>query len=349
MWLLTSKQLKDIIAKGEGLKLDFKREFSEEVIQDFTKDFAAFANAEGGTIVGGVTNSKEILGSKAEPGTLARVYQEATYCVPPVNISAYELTIGKVKVLVVEVPKSTYIHCDKKRRFPQRLGDRTDFMETQMILSLARARNLIGDGSEFGLNQNPWVRPRKSATKEDRESVSRLSHANDWVRLAAIQDLHAAASNHRIEEIHGFWEAINSRLRDENSEIRRGSLVLLDSMVNQFQSNPVRIANRGTLETIAHLALEDPEQQVKVSAFQLMCWLGKPEYLPTIIKLIIESPKVMYQGLNVQYNLSHLSRRRLWSRLRNSLYSRLETSQDKEVQARILDLLQLTRSLTLQD
>jgi hypothetical protein len=120
-------------------------------------------------------------------------------------------------------------------------------------------------------------------------------------------------------------------------------------MVNQFQSNPVQIASKETIETIARLALEDPEPQVKVNAFQLMCWLGKPEYQPAIIKILVDSPKAMYQGLNAQYNLSHLTKRRLWNRLRSNLYSMLEASQDKEVQARLLDLLQLMRGLAPQD
>ncbi len=346
--MLTSKQLEQLVSRGEGLNLDLKRDLSDEVYQDMTKDFAAFANTEGGTILVGVTNAREVVGVRTEPGAISRIYQEASYCVPPVTINAYEQVLRKARLIIIEIPKSTYIHCDKKRRFPQRFGDRIDFMETQMILSLAKSRRLVSEGE--GSNQTEiltiprvnqvWVPPpTKPPTRDDRETVALLSHLNVAVRIAAVQDLYSRTDRRQIEKVPGFWNAIYNRLSDDSPEVRRWTTNLIHSLADGVRRKPIGMIPKRILKKVPELAVNDADLSVRHSAFQLMCLTGRPEFLRAILKVFLTTPKENFAGLNPQQNLSHLSKAMLHN-LKKKFYSELGATQDKDVQARVLDLLQ---------
>lgn len=344
--MIQGKQLKAFIAQGENQRVEFKRELSDEVFQNLSKELAALANTEGGVIIVGIDNARIVLGVKSEQASIGRVYQEASNCIPPVTVNAYEQRIGPNRLVIIEVPKSTYIHCDKTRRFPQRIGDRTEFMETQMILLLAKSRNLVEAGSSS--EPRPLLYPAtesstKAPSKQDTELISLLSNPSNAVRLAAVQDLHARASRIRIEEVTGFWKSITSALHDQSPDVRRWTLMLLETFVNQFQVRSLKIKSKRIAESIGELALNDPDASVRASAFQLMCWMGIPEYLDKIVKMLMTSSKENYASLNPQYNLSHLTKRRLWNNLRRRLYSELESAKDNDTQARAAELLSVVR------
>jgi len=54
------KEIKDIIAQGEGLTVEFKRTFNRQVVETAV----AFANKEGGKIFIGIADNGDIIGVK---------------------------------------------------------------------------------------------------------------------------------------------------------------------------------------------------------------------------------------------------------------------------------------------
>lgn len=345
--VLNSKQIGEIIVRGEGPSVEFKRELSEDVFQGLNTDIASFANSWGGTIIVGVNNSREVVGTKDPPGSIARVHHEATTCIPPVAVNAYEIEYNRNKLIVIEIPRGDYIYCDKKRKFPYRIGARTDFMETQIFLSLAKSRNLIPSESE-STTQQVWTPPAKKApNKDDKELILMLSNSHTSVRLAAVQDLRFRIGKTHVENLPGFWGGLVKLLGDESVDVRRNTLTVLDALVSRWapESSPVGIPSRAILEAVPRLAKDDPDISVRQAAFQVLCWVGMPEFMETVVRLLVDTPKDQFQYLNAQYNLSHLPKTGVWRGIRKSLYSELEKTDKVDTQNRILDVLMTIRSL----
>ena len=55
--------LRNLIAKGEGLKIEVKEIPSDEVLSQISKFCASFANSNGGSIVIGVNDHREVVGA----------------------------------------------------------------------------------------------------------------------------------------------------------------------------------------------------------------------------------------------------------------------------------------------
>ena len=117
--------LKRLIDKGEGTTLDFKLALREDSFREFSKDLAAFSNAEGGQILVGVTNSKEIVGVEWDSEKSARVNLEGSRCNPKIQPTIATVDVPKTgAVVVISIPKSGNVHQDVNGRYPLRIGDR---------------------------------------------------------------------------------------------------------------------------------------------------------------------------------------------------------------------------------
>ena len=106
--------IKDIISRGEGISIEFK-ESRKALNKDVFDTISAFLNRNGGEILLGVKDNKEITGidedyieniKKALVSTLNNPHK----ITPTVYLSIEEIEIDKKKILYIYVPESSQVH-----------------------------------------------------------------------------------------------------------------------------------------------------------------------------------------------------------------------------------------------
>lgn len=96
--------IKNLIAEGEGLQLDFKYHISSA--PKIAKTLVAFANTEGGRLLIGVKDNGNIVGVESEEEIYMIELAAEQYCNPPVNVEMNDWHVDGKVVLEVYVPKS---------------------------------------------------------------------------------------------------------------------------------------------------------------------------------------------------------------------------------------------------
>lgn len=97
--------LEQLIAKGEGVQLDFKQSISNQ--QKIARTLTAFANNRGGKLLVGVRDNGELIGCDTEE-EMYMLYEAAEhFCEPPIDIvfTIYE-TVDDLSVLAAEIKNS---------------------------------------------------------------------------------------------------------------------------------------------------------------------------------------------------------------------------------------------------
>jgi predicted HTH transcriptional regulator len=99
------KDLLEIIEKGEGLSCEFKRKFSTH--EKIAKEMIAFANTNGGIMLFGVDDNKEIIGVDSEKAEVELVKETAeNYCIPKLQYEVEFLDVNGKEIVVVHIPES---------------------------------------------------------------------------------------------------------------------------------------------------------------------------------------------------------------------------------------------------
>ncbi|MBC8263083.1 MAG: putative DNA binding domain-containing protein [Anaerolineales bacterium] len=116
---MVAKELFELIAQGEGQRLDFKRGVPS--VKDLARAVICLANAEGGKILLGVDDDGRILGctSYDVPDTLSGIYRATD---PPITVDIEEVNTPQGTVLVIHVPRTPFIHSTTGGLFQRRVG-----------------------------------------------------------------------------------------------------------------------------------------------------------------------------------------------------------------------------------
>lgn len=153
---LTKQDLKNLIATGESSFLEFKHKVSTP--EKIAKEIAAFANTKGGTILIGVGDTGELVGTESymeEEFWLSQAAKEI--CIPAVPIKIELLNIGPRDILIVEVPevekKPVYVKGKEVRTVYVRQKDESLVASDEMIEVLKRGSSEEGVTFEFGENE----------------------------------------------------------------------------------------------------------------------------------------------------------------------------------------------------
>ena len=331
---MDTKELKKLISSGEGIQVDFKSDLPLLAMEDLSKDFAAFANSEGGHIIVGVSDTGEILGVDTDD-KISQIHQEALHCRPPVTVKVTEEVIEKVKLIIIEIPKGNWIHSDKRRRFPQRFGERTDFMETSMILNSARALGLItGEGRTV---YETFTRTKH--TQAHLDLVQLLDSGNPTIIREALRDLESASPSVKIENINGLFDKMITLLGDSKAETRFGALSLIERM--QYNLTPTMKAQYKSKISgvVRKLAAGDNDLGTRTKAVYLMMNSAEPEGIYTIMDIIKKEPSIIYNKLNPANNVIRLVEKGLGPKMRSRLYEELLHTHIEETEKRILVFL----------
>jgi predicted HTH transcriptional regulator len=99
------QHLREIIAGGESLTVEFKRKFTSEV--KIAKELIAFANSKGGYLLVGVDDDKTIVGVRSEKEEINLLEVVCRYYIdPPIEPQMEIISIEYQDVIVVSVEES---------------------------------------------------------------------------------------------------------------------------------------------------------------------------------------------------------------------------------------------------
>ena len=101
---MNEKELTELIEKGEDSFTEFKEEKAHS--NDLAAEIVAFANTEGGKILLGISDKKEIKGVTNPDKEMLRVENiSRNNCEPPLTVNIEKIKINKEIVLCIYIPK----------------------------------------------------------------------------------------------------------------------------------------------------------------------------------------------------------------------------------------------------
>ncbi len=102
-----SRYIHNLIARGEGLNLDFKYCISDP--RKIAKTLSAFSNSHGGKLLIGVRDNGSLAGASSDEEFYMIDAAARLYCDPEVVLSTRTHTINGKNILEIDVPKSSTI------------------------------------------------------------------------------------------------------------------------------------------------------------------------------------------------------------------------------------------------
>jgi len=134
---MIAEELFELIAQGEGQRLDFKRGVPS--VKDLARAVICLANAEGGKILLGVNDYGRILGctSYDVPDMLSGIYRATA---PPITVDIEEVNTPQGTVLVIHVPRTSFIHSTTSGLFQRRVGKECLPMSASDVLAFQSER-----------------------------------------------------------------------------------------------------------------------------------------------------------------------------------------------------------------
>lgn len=137
------RELKKLVARGEGQYLEFKRKasFPEKIV----REMIAFANTEGGTVLIGVDDNGTIPGLRHPEGEAHVIRKALTLCRPMLQFTEEALPVGNGRsVLRYDIPESGrkphYLLQDGVKEAFVRVGDESIRASREVREIVRRAR-----------------------------------------------------------------------------------------------------------------------------------------------------------------------------------------------------------------
>lgn len=115
---MANDKIKQLIRKGEETD---KVEFKKKVSSSIAKEIVAFANADGGTVLVGITDDGEVVGVDNVNETKSRIQDIVRNCEPSVQINS-EL-LEEENVIVIRIPESNEFHKAPKGFYKRQGGN----------------------------------------------------------------------------------------------------------------------------------------------------------------------------------------------------------------------------------
>ncbi len=183
------KQLQSIIDLGEGQSIEFKESPSK-----IDREMVAFANASGGSIFCGITDSGRVVGTATTNSVRSQIQDIARNCDPPIAVSLY--VINK-NILQIEVPESEQKPHQCSSGFFLRVGANSQKLRTTEV------KNLINRGqSFFDSRMNDRAEFPKDFVKEYFNQYCKMSNIPEQhVSHAILQNLTAAKKRVKTDKL----------------------------------------------------------------------------------------------------------------------------------------------------
>lgn len=150
---MSRQDLKNLIDRGEGRFLEFKHKVSSP--EKIARELAAFANTKGGTLLVGVEDNGNMIGTESffeEEFWLNQAAKDV--CVPEIPINIEMINIGHRDIIIVEVPeaekKPIYVKSKKKRQVFIREGEESVLASKERVEILKNGSSDEGVTFEYG-------------------------------------------------------------------------------------------------------------------------------------------------------------------------------------------------------
>lgn len=130
------KDLLKLLKKGEGVKIEFKRKFTKEIL----KDICAMANSEGGYIIIGVDDEGNIVGCNKRMSN--RIMTSIKDLIPIPKIKIHSMNLDGKDVVILEVERSERIVTIGGLAYV-RIGTGKRVLSVEELLTEFSERNLI--------------------------------------------------------------------------------------------------------------------------------------------------------------------------------------------------------------
>lgn len=185
---MTRNQLDELIAQGEGSRLEFKRTIS--AAHRIARTLAAFANTAGGTLLIGVADDGRMMGVPSELREMRRIEEATDQLVdPPLAVSYEVLKPDGRSILIITVAESA----DKPHYAIDEHGKRTIYVRakdksvptSQLIINVQR--------SDVQLLKTPAVRTLIQYLRKNEfinaEKLARLINISDYRAGKLLREL----------------------------------------------------------------------------------------------------------------------------------------------------------------
>lgn len=202
----TVKQLRSLVAQGEGATLEFKRKasFPEKIV----REMIAFANTSGGILLVGIGDDGSVPGLKYPEEESFAIQRELRKVKPLIDITETFIPIGQDKtVLEYHIPESAskphYIETpDLSRDYYVRVADKTIKASREVREIIKRKRKLkdirfrYGDHEKFLMQ---YLDQHKSITLKEFISASGLKrfYASNKLVLLVLANVLRVAPNEK--------------------------------------------------------------------------------------------------------------------------------------------------------
>ena len=132
---MNKKELKFLISEGEGYNLEFKETFSSEL----AKEICAFANANGGKIILGITDKKQIKGIEITNRLKSQIYDLCRNLDPKLGVTLDEIE----NILIIDVQEGTNKPYSANGKFFMRQGTNSQQLTREEIRTFFQKEGLI--------------------------------------------------------------------------------------------------------------------------------------------------------------------------------------------------------------
>ena len=185
---MTRNQLDELIAQGEGSRLEFKRTIS--AAHRIARTLAAFANTAGGTLLIGVADDGRMMGVPSELREMRRIEEATDQLVdPPLAVSYEVLKPDGRSILIITVAESA----DKPHYAIDEHGKRTIYVRAQ-DKSVPTSQLIINvQRSDVQLLKTPAVRTLIQYLRKNEfinaEKLARLINISDYRAGKLLREL----------------------------------------------------------------------------------------------------------------------------------------------------------------
>ncbi|MCM8788114.1 MAG: putative DNA binding domain-containing protein [Candidatus Omnitrophica bacterium] len=141
---MNEKELKIILAEGEGYNIEFKENFDKNL----DREMVAFSNSSGGRIILGVCDTGEIKGISITNKLKSTILDIARNCDPPITPDLLRIK----NILIIDIPKGKRKPYQCKDGFFIRVGTTTQKMKRDEILKFITTKSIVHFDEEINYN-----------------------------------------------------------------------------------------------------------------------------------------------------------------------------------------------------
>ena len=335
-------ELHRLIMSGENAGTEFKEQLSQEVLQGLSTDIAALANSQGGRVIFGVTDAGDPVGCDLRGDEGEQISQAASNCRPAIRIDIEQIPFGKKQFLVVHVPRSAGVHSDVYRKFPQRIGNITDYLDGSGLAALMRERSQPLSETTPPFYGTVEERRKPLPEPEEKFVIRALNSKESAVRKEVLADLSYINYQYILLENNDIVKGITAILESAKDDERAIALDCIRGVV--FMATGGEKKNlESWFGLIAQIAKTSPDLQLARRAFEVLRTAEDPAIVDILIHWTEDADDNTFAGLNPSGIIQGIRDSDLKRSIREALYALVERNSDDGIRKRATGILDRIR------